>query len=163
MDALNFAAAGGTGDVSVQDLDLNGDGLVLTSLTTLKDNIVVDGIQTTGSICLTVLGSDIVIEENLIAGQDVALRTGQDVILGDSAGPDTGVVVAGAGDDLAVGGGDDVTGTISIEAAGSVIDGNGDSTVDTNGDGLADGANFCLLYTSPSPRDLSTSRMPSSA
>ena len=23
--------------------------------------------------------------------------------------------------------------------------------------------NFCLLYTSPSPRDLSTSRMPSSA
>ena len=25
------------------------------------------------------------------------------------------------------------------------------------------GANICLLYTSPSPRDLSTSRMPSSA
>ena len=25
------------------------------------------------------------------------------------------------------------------------------------------GSNFCLLYTSPSPRDLSTSRMPSSA
>ena len=25
------------------------------------------------------------------------------------------------------------------------------------------GMNFCLLYTSPSPRDLSTSRMPSSA
>ena len=24
-------------------------------------------------------------------------------------------------------------------------------------------ANYCLLYTSPSPRDLSTSRMPSSA
>ena len=24
-------------------------------------------------------------------------------------------------------------------------------------------SNFCLLYTSPSPRDLSTSRMPSSA
>ena len=28
---------------------------------------------------------------------------------------------------------------------------------------LADTHNFCLLYTSPSPRDLSTSRMPSSA
>ena len=27
----------------------------------------------------------------------------------------------------------------------------------------ADGTYFCLLYTSPSPRDLSTSRMPSSA
>ena len=27
----------------------------------------------------------------------------------------------------------------------------------------ADQINYCLLYTSPSPRDLSTSRMPSSA
>ena len=27
----------------------------------------------------------------------------------------------------------------------------------------SEGANTCLLYTSPSPRDLSTSRMPSSA
>ena len=26
-----------------------------------------------------------------------------------------------------------------------------------------EGVSFCLLYTSPSPRDLSTSRMPSSA
>ena len=31
------------------------------------------------------------------------------------------------------------------------------ANIDTNGD------NSCLLYTSPSPRDLSTSRMPSSA
>ena len=30
-------------------------------------------------------------------------------------------------------------------------------------DGLAEGDYICLLYTSPSPRDLSTSRMPSSA
>ena len=29
--------------------------------------------------------------------------------------------------------------------------------------GIAFGASICLLYTSPSPRDLSTSRMPSSA
>ena len=29
--------------------------------------------------------------------------------------------------------------------------------------GLVSGSIFCLLYTSPSPRDLSTSRMPSSA
>ena len=28
---------------------------------------------------------------------------------------------------------------------------------------VVDGVQFCLLYTSPSPRDLSTSRMPSSA
>ena len=33
-----------------------------------------------------------------------------------------------------------------------------------NGDAyVATGPNTCLLYTSPSPRDLSTSRMPSSA
>ena len=30
-------------------------------------------------------------------------------------------------------------------------------------DGVSSGAYTCLLYTSPSPRDLSTSRMPSSA
>ena len=29
--------------------------------------------------------------------------------------------------------------------------------------GIIDSLNNCLLYTSPSPRDLSTSRMPSSA
>ena len=29
--------------------------------------------------------------------------------------------------------------------------------------GEVDQSNYCLLYTSPSPRDLSTSRMPSSA
>ena len=28
---------------------------------------------------------------------------------------------------------------------------------------IVDITNYCLLYTSPSPRDLSTSRMPSSA
>ena len=36
----------------------------------------------------------------------------------------------------------------------------GVDTVNMNGDGFE---GFCLLYTSPSPRDLSTSRMPSSA
>ena len=34
---------------------------------------------------------------------------------------------------------------------------------DGDGDGRSDGSEICLLYTSPSPRDLSTSRMPSSA
>ena len=32
-----------------------------------------------------------------------------------------------------------------------------------SGSGKTTLLNFCLLYTSPSPRDLSTSRMPSSA
>ena len=34
---------------------------------------------------------------------------------------------------------------------------------DVDGDGVCDELEICLLYTSPSPRDLSTSRMPSSA
>ena len=36
------------------------------------------------------------------------------------------------------------------------------SQIDKLGGGALD-PRFCLLYTSPSPRDLSTSRMPSSA
>ena len=35
--------------------------------------------------------------------------------------------------------------------------------MDANGDGVLARSETCLLYTSPSPRDLSTSRMPSSA
>ena len=38
-----------------------------------------------------------------------------------------------------------------------------DAADPTNNTVLAGGVNGCLLYTSPSPRDLSTSRMPSSA
>ena len=37
------------------------------------------------------------------------------------------------------------------------------SVGDGNYDIVGDGLGLCLLYTSPSPRDLSTSRMPSSA
>ena len=38
-----------------------------------------------------------------------------------------------------------------------------DFWVSTGEDAIVEGTNPCLLYTSPSPRDLSTSRMPSSA
>ena len=38
-----------------------------------------------------------------------------------------------------------------------------DSVVNLMGESIAEGRWTCLLYTSPSPRDLSTSRMPSSA
>ena len=44
---------------------------------------------------------------------------------------------------------------------GPAVDIGADEYIDVDGDGLPDW--FCLLYTSPSPRDLSTSRMPSSA
>ena len=73
---------------------------------------------------------------------------------------------------------------ISFDEDGNPVDTNGDPIVDAdgmppigpNGGGGSDGSLFCnpikvlinntlgcLLYTSPSPRDLSTSRMPSSA
>ena len=48
----------------------------------------------------------------------------------------------------------------AIVGAGLVVDG-GIYRHDFVGHAVIDG--FCLLYTSPSPRDLSTSRMPSSA
>ena len=54
----------------------------------------------------------------------------------------------------------DGNGTVSLNEGGSAL------TADSDGDGLLDifdQDNSCLLYTSPSPRDLSTSRMPSSA
>ena len=43
------------------------------------------------------------------------------------------------------------TGKVARQADGAIIATCGETVV------------FCLLYTSPSPRDLSTSRMPSSA
>ena len=50
--------------------------------------------------------------------------------------------------------------TLYLMAAGNTFGG------DQSTDGTLEGSSFkytCLLYTSPSPRDLSTSRMPSSA
>ena len=40
---------------------------------------------------------------------------------------------------------------------------NAEHEIVRNGIGVFDVSHICLLYTSPSPRDLSTSRMPSSA
>jgi len=51
--------------------------------------------------------------------------------------------------------------TVVNRAAAELVAGEGVPDVLVNNAGLASG--LCLLYTSPSPRDLSTSRMPSSA
>ena len=61
-------------------------------------------------------------------------------------------------------GGDDtaIDGTDGDGTDGDGTDGDGTDGDGTDGDGT-DGDGTCLLYTSPSPRDLSTSRMPSSA
>ena len=56
-----------------------------------------------------------------------------------------------------------------IRTSGTIVkDENGETVRDKNGTvqripGMYDKLQACLLYTSPSPRDLSTSRMPSSA
>ena len=47
----------------------------------------------------------------------------------------------------------------SLNVAGTCTDVDGDTLTYT----ISGAPNTCLLYTSPSPRDLSTSRMPSSA
>ena len=52
---------------------------------------------------------------------------------------------------------------IKIEDIDSVTDPDGGTTNKPGGGWGSDLTPFCLLYTSPSPRDLSTSRMPSSA
>ena len=44
-----------------------------------------------------------------------------------------------------------------------IVDEESDEDDEPDGDGGGGGKKNCLLYTSPSPRDLSTSRMPSSA
>ena len=52
----------------------------------------------------------------------------------------------------------------SLLAAGLKVMNIGDSKLVRNVRGaMTDGANACLLYTSPSPRDRTRSRMPSSA
>ena len=56
-----------------------------------------------------------------------------------------------------------ITSSIDIDGATNYMDIDGsDNTVTYDGDGYA-GGYFCLLYTSPSPRDGLLSRMPSSA
>ena len=50
--------------------------------------------------------------------------------------------------------------SVSVSDSVSDSDSDSDSVSDSDSDSVSDS---CLLYTSPSPRDLSTSRMPSSA
>ena len=55
----------------------------------------------------------------------------------------------------------DIDAGVSPDLTGTIIDMNNVATGSM--DAIYSSHNICLLYTSPSPRDLSTSRMPSSA
>ena len=104
---------------------------------------------------------------NAGAGNDtVDGGAGSDVIFGDagidmiSGGDDGDTIFGGADGDVLNGNdGDDA---LVGEGGNDAIDG-GDGLDFLSGGAGIDTLNGCLLYTSPSPRDLSTSRMPSSA
>ena len=56
-----------------------------------------------------------------------------------------------------------IMGRKTWDSIGRPLPGRLNIVISRNADYPAEGAKVCLLYTSPSPRDLSTSRMPSSA
>lgn len=143
LNAGRLAATSGD-DLSIADLDTNGDGLDLTTLTLAKGDGDVSGLTAGNDICLDLIGSFIV-DENIISGGNLALRSDGAIQLGATTGATRGVLVAGVGADGAVGGGDDETATVSVEAGGSLTNGNGSSTVDGDGDGFADGVNIVAL------------------
>ena len=61
--------------------------------------------------------------------------------------------------------GDGVSDAFDMESntpKGALVDGSG-RALDLDGDGVRHELDTCLLYTSPSPRDVEESRMPSSA
>ena len=135
-----------TVDLSSGDLPTTGDDVILgtsgaDTINSLAGNDTVCGME----------GDDII---NAGGGNDwIDAGPGNDRVLA-SAGDD--IVFGGPGDDeiLAGSGDDDVEGE---EGDDTLFGQPGNDTLD-GGDGVD-----CLLYTSPSPRDLSTSRMPSSA
>ena len=81
-----------------------------------------------------------------------------------------GALLAGcggtSGSSTSTGGTTTASGSASAGTSSGSSSGSGDLTVvpdETGGPYPGDGSNGCLLYTSPSPRDISGSRMPSSA
>ena len=159
-----------TGGETAEDLSdpTNGDAGDLLDASDMTTDAVLnltnpeDGTLTSGSDTAT-----------FVEIEDVHLGSGDDSVIGSNAadtvdlgeGEDT--VDAGAGDDV-IGLGQDLDGSPDGDADVVVFaDNDGSDTIldfdapIDNGDGTFTG--ICLLYTSPSPRDLSTSRMPSSA
>ena len=96
---------------------------------------------------------------------DASNNTAGNIIFRDSSAP-SNPDIAGV---IGLQGRHTYTGSTTIESGNVLLDGGSFSkmspvTVKPGARlGILSGTNACLLYTSPSPRDLSTSRMPSSA
>mgnify|MGYP003314249814 FL=1 len=135
----------GSGNV---ELDATGTGLVAVK-STLQ---IEDGSNITNSA-----GNGITFGSGLISDALTSRSTNTNLVL---AGNGSGIVQVS--DALTV------TGNLTVQGTTSTVESTTLTVADKNitvAQGAADAAaaNGCLLYTSPSPRDLSTSRMPSSA
>ena len=91
------------------------------------------------------VGASLTVTDNTFTGG--ILTVGQDANVGDSLTVTKNTFIGGI---LTVTGNTDLNGNLDVDGT-------------TELDGLNVDGDTCLLYTSPSPRDLSTSRMPSSA
>ena len=107
----------------------------------------------------TVITNALILDYTGIFKADVALRDGKIEAIGKAGNPDTQPNI-----NIIIG-----PGTEIIAGEGKILTAGGfDSHIhyicpQQIDDALHSGVTTCLLYTSPSPRDLSTSRMPSSA
>ena len=119
----------------------SGDSLVLILLHHRIRRMVVDGLE--------------VLRLDRIPG-DVRVRLGALSHVAYKILDENGMVIRALGDGLFVGALEQ-----AVEFAGGAVLDEPDEVFDPNG--LGEACGNCLLYTSPSPRDLSTSRMPSSA
>ena len=140
-----------------------------TSAANLIDISTIDGlgnaeIQADGSLLVTLVnGQTFIVPAGDFVEQDGNFLVDQSFIDGLSGGDGLNIgliaagaaVLAGAAYILADGGSDDVEMPIVAEPEPEPVG-------PTPDDDVLEGTD-CLLYTSPSPRDLSTSRMPSSA
>ena len=176
QDDVRFAATGDIttvgGDVDITaDFDADGNGAITMADGALVDagsgtitfeadeDITLGGLRTTGSVSVTT--------------NTGAVIDGGDIDTDIAAGAATIAAAAGVGSANALEtqvGGIDVDNTTSgnigliEEAAGGDVDVFNLNNQAAAGDvTLVAEDGTCLLYTSPSPRDLSTSRMPSSA
>lgn len=71
IEADNFAAAGGTGRVDIQD---TAGGATIAELQALKGGDTINGVTAAQDVCIDIVGGDLVIDEVVNAGTVVALK-----------------------------------------------------------------------------------------